>query len=68
MRGGRAANDCRCDCGALLARVVAGGVELKCRHCKRIQRVPLEPSEEPETSRQRSLRDPAPPLEGRTRP
>ena len=27
--------DCRCLCGSLLARVVAGGVELKCRRCKR---------------------------------
>ena len=67
MRGSRAASDCRCHCGALLARVVPGGVELKCRHCKRIQLVPLEPSEEPETSRQRSLRDPAQSLEGGTR-
>ncbi len=68
MRGSRAASDCRCDCGALLARVVAGAVELKCRHCKRIQLVPLEPSDEPETSGQRSLRDPAQSLEGETRP
>ncbi len=38
----RDASDCRCHCGALLARVVAGGVELKCRHCKRVQFVPFE--------------------------
>ena len=25
----------RCSCGSLLARVVADGVELKCRRCKR---------------------------------
>jgi hypothetical protein len=27
--------DCRCVCGNLVARVVADGVELKCRRCKR---------------------------------
>jgi len=34
--------DCRCLCGSLLARVVDGGVELKCRRCKRTLLVPLE--------------------------
>ena len=34
--------DCRCMCGSLLARVVAGGVELKCRRCKRTLLVPFE--------------------------
>ncbi len=33
--------DCRCACGSLLARVVEGGVELKCRRCKRTVLVPL---------------------------
>ena len=27
--------DCRCVCGSLVARLVEGGVELKCRRCKR---------------------------------
>jgi hypothetical protein len=31
----------RCDCGSLLARRVEGGVELKCRRCKRTVVVPL---------------------------
>jgi phage FluMu protein Com len=31
----------RCACGSLLARLVAGGVELKCRRCKRIVVLPL---------------------------
>ena len=39
----RAGADCRCLCGSLLARVVAGGVELRCRRCKRTLVVPLEP-------------------------
>jgi phage FluMu protein Com len=26
----------RCDCGSLLARLVAGELELKCRRCKRV--------------------------------
>jgi hypothetical protein len=32
---------CRCDCGSLLARLVAGGVEIKCRRCKRTHVIPL---------------------------
>jgi len=34
-------DDCRCLCGSLLARLVEGAVELKCRRCKRTLRVPL---------------------------
>lgn len=34
-------DDCRCLCGSLLARVVDGEVELKCRRCKRTLRVPI---------------------------
>lgn len=33
--------DCRCVCGSLVARLVNGGVELKCRRCKRVLVVPL---------------------------
>jgi hypothetical protein len=33
--------DLRCGCGNLLARRVAGGVELKCRRCKRTVVLPL---------------------------
>ena len=36
-----AADDCRCLCGSLLARVVDGQVELKCRRCKRTLLVPI---------------------------
>ena len=35
------ADECRCSCGSLLARLVEGGVELKCRRCKRTVVVPL---------------------------
>ena len=38
-----AGDDCRCLCGSLLARLVEGAVELKCRRCKRTLRVPLAP-------------------------
>ena len=31
-----AREDCRCRCGSLLARVVDGSLELKCRRCKRL--------------------------------
>jgi phage FluMu protein Com len=34
-------HDCRCVCGSLVARLVDGGVELKCRRCKRTVVVPI---------------------------
>ncbi len=34
-------DECRCLCGSLLARVVDGEVELKCRRCKRTLRVAI---------------------------
>jgi hypothetical protein len=36
----------RCGCGSLLARRVPGGVELKCRRCKRTVVVPLAEDDE----------------------
>ena len=39
--GGAACEDVRCGCGSLLARVVDGAVELKCRRCKRVWRLAL---------------------------
>jgi phage FluMu protein Com len=33
----------RCHCGSLLARLVPGGVELKCRRCKRTVVIALDP-------------------------
>jgi hypothetical protein len=36
----------RCACGSLIARFVAGQIELKCRRCKRTLLVPLERSAE----------------------
>ncbi len=40
-RGAAACEDVRCGCGSLLARVVDGAVELKCRRCKRVWRLAL---------------------------
>ncbi len=40
-----AGRDCRCACGSLIARLVDGGVELKCRRCKQTTLVPLVASE-----------------------
>lgn len=40
-RGAPCDEEVRCGCGSLLARVVGGDVELKCRRCKRVWRVPL---------------------------
>jgi hypothetical protein len=34
--------DVRCGCGSLLARVIEGAVELKCRRCKRVWRLPVD--------------------------
>lgn len=46
-------NDCRdkieeirCACGSLLVRLVSGGVELKCRRCKRLVVLPFEDEDE----------------------
>jgi hypothetical protein len=39
-------DDLRCHCGSLLARLVPGGVELKCRRCKRTVTVPLTSQKE----------------------
>jgi len=44
---GSCGNDCRCACGSLLARVVDGAVELKCRRCKRTHRVALAANPSP---------------------
>jgi hypothetical protein len=35
------AGDLRCECGNLIARLVAGRVELKCRRCKRTIMLPI---------------------------
>jgi phage FluMu protein Com len=34
-------SDVRCACGSLLARIVTGAVELKCRRCKQTWRIPF---------------------------
>jgi phage FluMu protein Com len=36
-----AAEPIRCECGNLVARLVPGGVEIKCRRCKRQIVIPL---------------------------
>ena len=38
------ANDIRCFCGGLIARVREGGIELKCRRCKRTIIIPYRAS------------------------
>jgi len=44
--GGEACGcDLRCQCGSLMARVVDGVVELKCRRCKRTFVLPLSAPE-----------------------
>lgn len=39
-------HDMRCLCGSLLARLVEGGVELKCRRCKRAVIIPISPPDQ----------------------
>ncbi len=34
-------NETRCECGQLIAKVVGGGLELKCKRCKRIVTIPF---------------------------
>ncbi len=45
--------DVRCGCGNLLARLVSGGIELKCRRCKRTVMLPLEAGVRTEVGNQR---------------
>lgn len=40
--GGGGDAEVRCGCGSLLARIVDGAVELKCRRCKHVWRIALE--------------------------
>jgi phage FluMu protein Com len=39
----------RCHCGNLLARVVPGGVEIKCRRCKRTVVISLDKNDHEHT-------------------
>ena len=39
-------SEARCECGHLVAKVRATGVELKCKRCKRIILIPFEPATE----------------------
>jgi len=48
-------DECRCHCGSLLARLVDGAVELKCRRCKRTHRVPIVTDDEPQTTDPRAI-------------
>ena len=43
QRGCAHGGEVRCGCGSLLARVVGGEVELKCRRCKQVWTIPLDP-------------------------
>lgn len=38
-----AQGELRCDCGSLLARLLAGELELKCRRCKRVVTLEVSP-------------------------
>lgn len=38
-------HEARCECGQLIAKLRADGVELKCKRCKRIVLIPFESSE-----------------------
>lgn len=46
MAEDREANELRCGCGSLVARLNRDGIEIKCRRCKRIKIIPLSVSEE----------------------
>ncbi len=36
-----AEKEARCECGQLIAKLLAGGIELKCKRCKRIVTIPF---------------------------
>jgi phage FluMu protein Com len=55
-------DQCRCSCGAMFARVVREGLEIKCRKCKSI--VLITHDELVEMYRSLDF-DPPPPLAGR---
>ena len=38
---GAPSSETRCECGQLMAKVVGGGLELKCKRCKRIVIIPF---------------------------
>lgn len=40
------AGDHRCCCGQLLARLTPGGVELKCKRCRRLDVIPWDRTEQ----------------------
>jgi hypothetical protein len=44
---GREGSELRCECGNLIARLVAGRVELKCRRCKRTITLAIAGSADP---------------------
>jgi hypothetical protein len=61
MHGERSRSDasrpprqCRCTCGSLLARLVGGSVELKCRRCKRTLLLPVSGDTRPALARRAS--------------
>ncbi|MEW6246196.1 MAG: hypothetical protein AB1555_05725 [Nitrospirota bacterium] len=37
----RSSDDIRCECGRLLARWCATGIEIKCKRCRRVRTIPL---------------------------
>ncbi len=53
-------DQCRCSCGALLARIVREGLEIKCRKCKSI--VVISHAELAEMYRSQGLEPPPPPV------
>ncbi|TAK01560.1 MAG: hypothetical protein EPO39_14175 [Candidatus Manganitrophaceae bacterium] len=40
------AEDVRCLCGSLVAKISKNGIELKCRRCKRVALIPLSKKEQ----------------------
>ena len=36
-----AEKEARCECGQLIAKLLTGGIELKCKRCKRIVTIPF---------------------------
>lgn len=41
----------RCACGNLVAKITPAGVEILCRRCKRVHRIPWQPTQRPTHAR-----------------
>jgi phage FluMu protein Com len=49
------AEEVRCHCGGLLAKITAKGIEIKCRRCKRVRVIAFFMTPSPRSGRNKGL-------------